>query len=355
AGIPIALAVAACLIGRSKLLRGRIAAVVTVLLAGASVPIMFVLLDVLRGTPLSWDLGTVLASDVWLTRLHELVPWIGNRFALWPAWSTLVSTSLPALLLAAAVAGFVAMRRRTTAILGGTALALFAAAVVLKGAGDFAFLIDYERGNYADRLNAIALLCLVAAVLPLLPAFWERLRSAPRLVAACLGLATIAFATGLAYDSLPRHDALVTGRGWTVSRYDIEAVKLIDRDATGRDYAVLANQSVSAAGVSTLGFKRYAKDVFFYPIPTGGPLYETYLRMTYSEPSRDTVKDAAILAAADVVYVVLNDYWWRSQPVSESIAAIADQEWTLGDPWRVRVYRFDISTDSRAPTATSTR
>jgi hypothetical protein len=113
---------------------------------------------------------------------------------------------------------------------------------------------------------------------------------------------------------------------------------------------------VSAAAVATLGFKRYAGDVFFYPIPTGGPLYETYLRMTYQEPSRETVADAAKLAKTDLVYVVINDYWWRSQPVSEEIRGIADMDWGIGgDPWKVQVYRFDLSTDSKSATTTSIR
>ncbi|MBU1348961.1 hypothetical protein KJ781_02745 [Patescibacteria group bacterium] len=356
AGIPLIFIVGACILVRKHRLWATALAILTILLAGASVPFMFWALDVARGFMSTWDFDVISTAGPWIARVRELLPWIGNRFALWPAWSTLMMTSLPALLFAGAIAGFVAIRRRTMPLLAGAALALFAAAVVLKGAGDFAFLIDYERGNYADRLNTLAILCLAAAVLPLLPYTWDRLRAAPRIVAACLTLATVGIATGLAYDSLPRHDALVTGRGWTVSRHDMEAVRLIDRDADGRDYAVLANQSVSAAAVATLGFKRYVGDVFFYPIPTGGPLYETYLRMTYGKPSRDTVEDAADLAAADIVYVVLNDYWWRSQPVAESIAAIADEEWDIGgDPWKLKIYRFDINTDSNAPTETSTR
>ena len=91
----------------------------------------------------------------------------------------------------------------------------------------------------------------------------------------------VAIGTALSYNALPRHDALVTGRGWSTGAADQEAVKLIEYDADGKPYTVLANQSVSAAAVDLLGFKRYSTtndgDVFFYPIPTGGPLYETFL------------------------------------------------------------------------------
>ena len=173
----------------------------------------------------------------------------------------------------------------------------------------------------------------------------------------------VAIGTALSYNALPRHDALVTGRGWSTGAADQEAVKLIEYDADGKPYTVLANQSVSAAAVDLLGFKRYSTtndgDVFFYPIPTGGPLYETFLRMTYGEPSRDTAKDAAKLGGTDLVYVVLNSYWWKAPQVAESLRAVADKDWSVPpqteEGWKLRVFKFDLKNASSTSAASSTR
>lgn len=354
AGVPILFVVAACIAARSPRIVWKIAAAASILCAGAAVPFLFWFLSRVNGLPIAWDPGILFRAETWTGSLAGFVPWIGNRFALWPGWASLVAQALPVILLAAAIGGYIATRRRTTLMLASSAVALWLSGIALKTAGEFAFLIDYERGNYADRLNVLAIFCLVAATIPAMTWFWDRARRAPRFVlVACAGF-LVAIAAGLAYDALPRHDAIVIGRGWSVSRFDIEAVKLIDRDAGARPYAVLANQSVSAAAVSILGFKRYAGDVFFYPIPTGGPLYETFLRMTYGEPSRNTVKDAGAIAKTDLVYVVLNDYWWRSQAVSEAIRDIADADWDAGNG-KDLIYRFDLSADSRSATTTSTR
>lgn len=228
----------------------------------------------------------------------------------------------------------------------------------LKTVGDFAFLIDYERGNYADRLSLIALLCLIPTALPFIARLIDNARRSNPLIGAAFVTACLMLAAAVSYDALPRNDALITGHGWSVGKSDIEAVRAIERDSKDRAYTVLANQSVSAAAVSQLGFKRYNDQVFFYPIPTGGVLYDAFLRMTYSEPSRDTAKDAAQLGASDVVYVVLNDYWWNAANLAESLSAIADTEWSFGDAEKgigrsVKVYKFDFKTPSKRSTATS--
>lgn len=360
AGIPLTCVLIAVLVRHQwKNNLGRVLSWAFVLLAGTSIPILFYIIGLRTGTSIAWNFPSLFEAEPWLERLRTFWPFIGNRFVLWPAWATLVARSLPVILLGLAISGSIVNRKQNTdqktePIWIASAIALWLAATFLKTSGDFAFLIDYERGNYADRLNLLALLCLIPAAIPGLIALWKRVRLAPAFVTIALIGFLMATGTALAYDSLPRHDALVTGRGWSTSRYDMEAVTLIDRDAAGRDYSVLANQSVSAAAVATLGFKRYAGDVFFYPIPTGGVLYEQFLRMTYNEPSYDTVKDAAELGKTDLVYVVINDYWWRAAVVSETLRSIAERDWSIGNG-KINVYKFDLSNDSNSPTTTSTR
>ena len=47
------------------------------------------------------------------------------------------------------------------------------------------------------------------------------------------------------------------------------------------------------------GFKTYYHDdVFYYPIPTGGPLYEKFLTMVNDAPTRATIIEAMDIASS---------------------------------------------------------
>jgi hypothetical protein len=340
---------------------GTILALVFAVASAIAVPVAFYVLSLHSATPITWNLGTIFTLGPWRDFATNLSPWIGNRFVVWPAWASLAVQALPFLLIAAAAASIARNaqgERKTSIILLSAAFLLFIAGALLKSAGDFAFLIDYERGNYADRLNLIALFCLFPAALPFLEDVLEKTQAATPFIATGFLACLLAVAGARAYDALPRNDALITGHGWSVGQADIAAAKSIDRDANGALYTVLADQSVSAAAVSQLGFKRYNGDTFFYPIPTGGPLYDEFLRMTYQEPSRDTVADAAQLGGTTIVYVVVNDYWWNAANLDESLRAISDNNWTVGDATQGlghsdEVFKFDLSKPHKASADTS--
>ncbi len=317
---------------------------VNVLMASVSIPLLFFIISSQSGTPIAWNINSLFLPDSWISILSSLNPFIGYTSSLWPAWSSLTLQALPIVLCVLGIMGFVYTSGKSRSMQLawlGSAAGLWIAATLLKATGDFTFLIDYERGNYADRLFLLSLFCLLPATLPFFRLLAEHAARISRLMIIGLMLFFIALATAAVYNSLPRHDALVVGHGWSTSAADIEAVKRIERDADGRDYIVLANQSVSAAAVATLGFKRYVDDIFFYPIPTGGSLYELFLRITYQEPSRDTIAEAARLGKTDLVYVVLNDYWWKADTLSEELLQIADRNWTIEDG-NVNVYKFEL-------------
>lgn len=358
AGLPVFMIILAVIASR----RSRIAAALFVALAGASVPIAFAVFSAKTGVGIQWHLDALSSVSEWGARVTQLSPFIGNRFALWPAWASLAAHASFLLFLLFAVASSATANKRWVLVLTASAIALWVAGAALGIGGDFRFLIEYEREDYAGRLQTLAFFCVVPAALPALDAFCRRLARAPYLIRMAVILVAVLWTSGLAYASFPRHDAVQTGRGWSTGQWDAEAVRLIHADAAGRDYTVLANQSVSAAAVSELGFLRYADDIFFYPIPTGGPLYALYLKMTYEEPTRDTAKDAAALAKSDLVYVVVNKYWWRSGPLTESLRNASDYNWELPDmtdglrsetDWAVRIYKFDFKMDSNATSTVS--
>ena len=349
AGIPFLFVTLAVLVQARWIQTGRRALVwLCAVLAATSVPFLFYVLGRSGTTDIIWNIQSLLTLTSWKGILVSLTPWLQNAFVVWPAWASLIARALPAMGILGAVGTIViGTRRRIGSILLASGILLLLAGAVLKTAGDFAFLIDYERGNYAERLVTLAIFALVVGSLPSIHALLERARRQNFFVMLVLLVGVSAIAAAQSYNALPRHDALVTGRGWSVGIADIMAVREIDRDAKQEPYTVLANQSVSAAAVLQFGFKRYNGDIFFYPIPTGGALYETYLRMVYQAPSRDTAVEAGKLGGTRLVYVVLNDYWWKADEIAESLTEIADATWVIGEPEKgpdtsVRVYRFEL-------------
>ncbi len=314
------------------------------LASAAAVPLAFFLISRGASTGIVWDFSRVLDLQTWVSSFSALSP-PRNRVALWPDWTALVLFLTPLLAAAAALAAIwrdEEQRHRwtvLTAIGAGTALG----GVLMRAAGDFAFLIDYERGNYADRLLLVGLLLVLPAAAVGASRWLAKLETAPAAPAAALLLGLAAWHGAQAHAALPRHDAASASYGWSVGRGDIEAVRWIDSDAQGKAYAVLANQSVSAAAVREFGFKRYHGDVFYYPIPTGGELYQYFLEAVGKEQTPDPIREAAQLTASDVVYVVVNEYWWDAKRVAEELSALADKETTTSDG-RVRVFRFDLTT-----------
>lgn len=318
-------------------------AALLVIAAGCSVPAAFFLLGTFSSNQIVWDFSRLINIDAILATLGRFQP-PTNRVALWADAAALLEIlQLPIILLGSILAAWKdTERRRSWIILLAAGLLLIVSGFVLQTTGDFPFLIDYERGNYADRLFVIARIVLLVpagAGLGYILSRIPRLGLAPAIFLLALVPAGIA---ANAYAALPRHDAANVSRGWSVGRADVEVVRWIDRDASASPYTVLANQSVSAAAVQELGFKRYAGDVFFYPIPTGGTLYQEFLRAMDVDTNLDPIREAARLGNTKLVYVVLNDYWWDAARVAQHLSTMADAQEQFRDG-RVRVYRFEIN------------
>lgn len=337
AGLPLAAATVALLLHRSPFRW------IFVLGGVAAVPAAFVLISHNANTTIAWDLGKLIDPGAWFSSALSAISPPRNRVALWADWTSIVVFVTPLLALASAM--FAAWkdrdRRSTWITLIVMAVGMAATGLVLRAAGDFAFLIDYERGNYADRLFLVAgLFLLVPAAAGAGRILAAGLRG-PALTAMAVLLGLTAWQGAVAYAALPRHDAAVASHGWSMGAADIEAVRWIDHAAVGEPYTVLANQNVSAAAVREFGFKRYAGEVFFYPIPTGGPLYQVYLQAVGSDPNMDAIREAAHLGQSKLVLVVLNDYWWNAQKTGETLAGIAKEEHAVRNG-AVRIFKFEL-------------
>lgn len=219
--------------------------------------------------------------------------------------------------------------------------------LILATAVDFSFLIDYERQNYAARLIPILAFFLSPFLIIALARFFEGFRKQPVVLRGGALILLAAIMTSAFYLTYPREDAYERHAGFNVSQSDINAVFRTDDLAGEKPYLVLANQSVSAAAIQKLGFKAYYGDLFFYPIPTGGELYQLFLEMN-DRPSRETAfaaLDLANLRCGDceevrTVFYLVNDYWHQAPRIVETAKNSADS-WIAINGGKIHIFRYD--------------
>lgn len=199
----------------------------------------------------------------------------------------------------------------------------------------FSFLISYERDNYSERILLLAAFFLLPFIILTLYFFTNKiLKEKKGIKFPLLIFLALLTATSL-YFSYPRFDHYFNSHGLSVSQSDIDAVRFIEKNASD-DYIVLSNQQVSAAALSEFGFKKYhhqKSEIFYYPLPTSGPLYQYYLDMVYKKPSRTTINAAMDLVGVNEAYFVLNKYWWASPKILEEAKLEANtwREFNNGD------------------------
>ena len=173
----------------------------------------------------------------------------------------------------------------------------------------FNFLIGYERDDYSQRILLVACLFLAPFIILSIVRLIESILEQNLFFKLSWFIFMLLLLSSSLYLVYPRFDRYFNSHGYSVGESDIAAVDWIEQNSQG-DYIVLANQQVSVAALSRFGFKKYYPgDIFYYPIPTGGPLYNYYLEMVYQQPTRETMAKAMALAGVKNGYFVLNKYW----------------------------------------------
>lgn len=206
----------------------------------------------------------------------------------------------------------------------------------------FDYLISYERENFANRIVLTACLFLSPFAIISFYEIIKRIFRQNKVIKTILFFFLIILTTISVYTSYPRLDNYKNSHGVSTNVNDITAVNWIENNAEGQDYIVLANQQVSTAALHEFGFKKYYKeDIFFYPIPTGGPMYQYYLKMVYENPNQDNMTAAMNLAGVDLGYFVLNKYWWAFPKLLEEAKMDAVSWEKIGDG-EVYVFKFEI-------------
>lgn len=280
--------------------------------------------------------GASALSPAWHNPLAGLWPQVADRFLFLENGAYLFGLNAALIVLLLAAAAFLLRLPALVAL----AKRCWAAFAVILGSGlltlwlvNFSSIISYERSGFGQRIVAMAFYALLPAALGSALFLWRAARGRALmvpllLVAAFLGSAAF-------YSSFPHTDRFQTSRLYSLSAADLAAVDLIEADAAGAPYAVLANQITSAGALQRFGFSRFFDttqgQLYSYPIPTSSPLYELYLEMAEGQPSPATVQKARDLMDTDNIYMIFNSYWTNFEAQIQKIAQLASETFVVED------------------------
>ncbi len=321
--------------------------IMSVLLAAIAIPLVFLAaLLFFRGPAAIVSLNTIFDSKNFLEALAWYPPLWVNHFRPLLDLIYFFGQNIPFILLAVGFTGYFLLKKYLPTVLVYIAayLALIVNYVLIKIFIDFPSLIKYEQGVYPERILQISFYFLIPLFLFALYKFFEKLmQNKSRALKLFFVFTFAALLTFSLYYSYPKDDGedYPIDRGYSVSASDISAVQKIQADAAGADYIVLADQSVSAAAVREFGFDKYFGPYFYYPIPTGDPLYQYYLKMVYETPARTTVKEASNLTGVKLVYFVLNKYWTDSDKILDAARPLADSAISI-DGGKIWIFKYQF-------------
>jgi hypothetical protein len=313
--------------------RGTLGKILGLGLASFGGPLMFLGLALLTGTS---------TLTLQLPDLRSIFPVFTNgAYRAWPDLFYFIGANRWWWGLLVGLGGLVvAQERRPAAMWAGLWLASNTSAVLIGSGFAFNTLPVHEQLDYALRLKDLSLLLAIPLMAQAGQSLLDRMpHSSERLVLASLsGLLAISFIIG----AYPRHDAYARFGGITTSQADLEAIQIIEQDAQGSRYAVLANQAMSAMALREFGFvNRYvgsANDVYFYPIPTGAPLGLLTTDILQIAPTKERLEQAFEITKTPLVYLVIHDYWAQSEMLKARVELLGGEK--LAAPDGLTVFRF---------------
>lgn len=175
----------------------------------------------------------------------------------------------------------------------------------------FNLQIDYQKNDYINRISFLIVLFLLPIFLTafyfLFNTSLKNNNSTRKIFILIVTVICISLGT---YFSYPVYDRHGNSKSFNVTSTDLETVKLIENDANGQNYIVLANQMVGAAAIDTYGFAHYYNNNFYYSMPLGTDnIYQNFLTMIENNASRQEALIAMDKVAVDKLYFVVNNYW----------------------------------------------
>lgn len=224
-----------------------------------------------------------------------------SGFAIWP-WVLIA-------------VGYFGLRRLPPAhcvwrrILVSLALSVALSALLLAAFVRIPNILPSEQFEFALRLRSTLPIFFLPGLL-LAAEYWWPTRLERQVI---LGILLSVFATAIWYGSYPQFNPVITRSAPGLGKADVAAVKAIEQLSGQKPYVALTPQMVSAAALADIGFEREitttAGSRYPYPIPTGGELYQQYLRFWYEPDCQVVLQKVANFTSARPIFVVIPHAW----------------------------------------------
>lgn len=321
---------------------------------GVALPLVFYLQGKLNGlTVWQWD------SQKFIDFFRGLIGEWPLRYHIWKDSAYTIISQLP--LLGIIIGGLIVWKRKSFeqwANIKKLFYGIFALLIcyLLTLPLVFPALIYYEQNNYSQRiLYLIAYLFLTLAIIAINKFFTinsQKIYYLPLLLA-LTGVITVNV-----YQSYPRDDQYHLDRGYNTSFADFTAVQYIQKNAAKNinspeatnaaapaTFAVLAPQSVGAAALQKYGFYHQIENsagekIYYYSIPTGGELYQHYLKIVYEDQSREYLQSIFNDYKIDQLYIVIPRYWNDSEKIINNLKNSSD-DWVELEGGRIYIFKIN--------------
>ncbi len=249
--------------------------------------------------------------------------------------------------------GWIKLRKQNAVatLLIVSAIGLTFSSFLLRSWVVFPNVASHEQGNYPMRLLVGAMILLIPLAMyggySLAKTKLQILQNYLKInVHSVYILASVKIGVLLTlslYFAYPQYNGKVFFPGYNVTDYDYKAVQWIHDQNITNDYVVLSTILTSVAALSEFSFASHFQtkdgELFYYSIPSGGPLYKFYEEMLYEGQKRKTINDVFTLTNAHKVYFVVSWYWKDSNKIVESAKKTADSWYSIDDRMWIFEYK----------------
>jgi hypothetical protein len=221
-----------------------------------------------------------------------------------------------------------------------TTIGFWIAAWLLRTWIIFPDVISQEQGGYPTRLLVVGLLFLIPwsmyGIYYIGKSLTEEITSIPKKGWMTIFVISSSLLLMVSlYFSYPQRNPKVYFTGFNVTEHDVSAAEWIDADNEEYNYVVLANSITSVAAMTKYSFIKHFQtdlgELYYYSIPTGGPLYKIYQNMLYEGQKREYMNEAMELTNTNKSYFVVNWYWDNFDKIVEGAKQSADSWEIIND------------------------
>lgn len=208
------------------------------------------------------------------------------------------------------------------------------------------YLNKYEQLQYAERLTHAAIFFILPfAVLGFIYIIKAIIAKCNVIISTSIFILISILLTTSFYLLYPQQNPKVNYPGFNVTSADIEAAQWIhDNTPTDKKYLVLSNILTAATSIEQYGFSTYyqtpEENVFYYSIPSGGLLYQTYLKMLYEQQKPEFMQEIMDLTDTDLAYFVTNSYWHNADEVIPEAKKTANS-WQAIDGDKIFIFSYN--------------